>query len=102
MLDPNFWQDKSNSKKIIKEKKLYEDLINSFEITSKKLKDLDDLNELASEENNEIIQKEVIDNTNDDKNNIPKDINKKNFLFILSEIEPDEAITSSALLPLVT
>ena len=62
MLDPNFWQDKSNSKKIIKEKKLYEDLINSFEITSKKLKDLDDLNELASEENNEIIQNEVIDN----------------------------------------
>ena len=62
MLDPNFWQDKSNSKKIIKEKKLYEVLINSFEITSKKLKDLDDLNELASEENNEIIQNEVIDN----------------------------------------
>ena len=62
MLDPNFWQDKSNSKKIIKEKKLYEDLINSFEITSKKLKDLDDLNELASEENNVTIQIEVIDN----------------------------------------
>ena len=62
MLDPNFWQDKSNSKKIIKEKKLYEDLINSFEITSKKLKDLDDLNELASEENNVTIQSEVIDN----------------------------------------
>ena len=62
MLDPNFWQDKSNSKKIIKEKKLYEDLINSFEITSKKLKDLDDLNELASEENNETIQSEVIVN----------------------------------------
>jgi len=62
MLDPNFWQDKSNSKKIIKEKKLYEDLINSFEITSKKLKDLDDLNELASEENNVTIQIEVINN----------------------------------------
>ena len=27
MLDANFWQDKSKSKKIIKEKKLYEDLI---------------------------------------------------------------------------
>ena len=62
MLDPNFWQDKSKSKKIIKEKKLYEDLINSFETTSKKLKDLDDLNELASEENNETIQSEVIVN----------------------------------------
>ena len=30
MLENNFWQDKSNSQKIIKEKKLYEDLINSL------------------------------------------------------------------------
>ncbi len=62
MLDPNFWQDKSNSKKIIKEKKLYEDLINSHETSNKKLKDLDDLNELALEENDENIQREVADN----------------------------------------
>ena len=62
MLDPNFWQDKSNSKKIIKEKKLYEDLINSFENSFIQLKDLNDLNELAIEENNSSIQNEVIDN----------------------------------------
>ena len=31
MLDANFWQDKLISKKIIKEKKLYEDLISSYE-----------------------------------------------------------------------
>jgi len=62
MLDPNFWQDKSNSKKIIKEKKLYEDLINSFENSFIQLKDLSDLNELAIEENNSSIQNEVIDN----------------------------------------
>ena len=62
MLDPNFWQDKSNSKKIIKEKKLYEDLINSFENSFIQLKDLNDLNELATEENNSSIQNEVIDN----------------------------------------
>ena len=62
MLDPNFWQDKSRSKKIIKEKKLYEDLINSVEMSSEKLKDLNDLNELALEENNETIQGEVIVN----------------------------------------
>ena len=30
MLDANFWQDKDNSKKVIKEKKLYEDLVNSL------------------------------------------------------------------------
>ena len=62
MLDPNFWQDKSYSKKIIKEKKLYEDLINSFERSTEKLIDLNDLNELALEENNITIQGEVIAN----------------------------------------
>ena len=43
MLDANFWHDKNKSKNIIKEKKLYEDLINSYNDTIKKLKDLDDL-----------------------------------------------------------
>ena len=62
MLKPDFWQDKSNSKKVIKEKKLYEDLINSFENSFIQLKDLNDLNELAIEENNLTIQNEVIDN----------------------------------------
>ena len=61
MLEPDFWQDKSNSKKVIKEKKLYEDLINSFENSFIQLKDLNDLNELALEENNSSIQNEVID-----------------------------------------
>ena len=61
MLKPDFWQDKSNSKKVIKEKKLYEDLINSFENSFIQLKDLNDLNELAIEENNSTIQNEVID-----------------------------------------
>ena len=65
MLESNFWQDKANSKKVIKEKKLYEDLINSFETSIEKLKDLDDLSELALEENNEIIQNEILDNIKD-------------------------------------
>ena len=62
MLDANFWQDKSNSQKIIKEKKLFEDLINSFNLSEQKLKDLDDLNLLAEEEKNQDIQKEIITN----------------------------------------
>ena len=62
MLDANFWHDKNKSKNIIKEKKLYEDLINSYNDTIKKLKDLDDLNELASEENNQIVYKEILQN----------------------------------------
>ena len=32
MLESNFWQDKANSQKIIKEKKLYEDLIVSYDV----------------------------------------------------------------------
>ena len=62
MLDANFWQDKSNSQKIIKEKKLFEDLINSFNLSEQKLKDLDDLNLLDEEEKNQDIQKEIITN----------------------------------------
>ena len=65
MLDPNFWQDKSNSKKIIKEKKLYEDLINSLKDSIIKIKDLEDLNQLASEENNLNIQNEILTNLKD-------------------------------------
>ena len=60
MLDANFWQDKVNSKKVIKEKKLFEDLISSLEDSLVQIKDLDDLNQLAVEENNENIQDEVL------------------------------------------
>jgi len=59
-LDPNFWQDKLNSKKVIKEKKLFEDLINSFEDSVKQLNDLNELNELAAQEDNLNIQSEVL------------------------------------------
>ena len=72
MLDANFWNDKLKSKKIIKEKKLYQDLINSFEHSIKKLKDLDDLKELAIEEGNLSIQKEIFDNIIDLRNSVKK------------------------------
>ena len=62
MLDANFWQDKSGSTKILKEKKLFENLINSYETSLNKLNDLDDLNKLAIEENNINIQNEIFDN----------------------------------------
>jgi peptide chain release factor 2 len=65
MLDPNFWQDKLNSQKIIKEKKLCEDLINSYDDSIRNLKDLDELNQLAIEENNMNIQNEVFNNIKD-------------------------------------
>ena len=65
MLQANFWQDKSYSKKVVKEKKLYEDLIGSFETSLNKLNDLDDLNQLAIDENNVNIQNEIFENIKD-------------------------------------
>ena len=62
MLDVNFWQDKLKSQKIIKEKKLYEELVNSYNESIKGLEDLDQLNELAIEEKNINIQNEILGN----------------------------------------
>ena len=62
MLDANFWQHKSNSQKIIKEKKLYEELISSYSNSVKSLTDLYELNELALEEKNKSIISEVLEN----------------------------------------
>ena len=65
MLETNFWQDKSISQKIIKEKKLYEDLINSHNSSVESLIELHDLNELALEEKNQSIINEVLENIKD-------------------------------------
>ena len=62
MLDADFWQDKAKSKIIIKEKKLFEDLINSYNQSIKQLNDLNDLYQLSIEENNNDIQSEVFEN----------------------------------------
>ena len=65
MLDQNFWQDRSTSKNVIKEKKLYEDLINNFKESIKKLNDLNDLNELAEEEKDNNTKDEIMRNVKD-------------------------------------
>ncbi len=62
MLKPDFWQDKLKSQKIIKEKKLFEDLINSYNKSKNQLKDFNDLYELALEEDNMDIQNEINQN----------------------------------------
>ena len=76
MLEINFWQDKSNSQKIIKEKKLYEDLINSYENSAKSIIDLDDLKELAEEDKNQNIIKEVLESLKDLKKKAKKNETK--------------------------
>ncbi len=73
MLDANFWKDKSNSQKIIKEKKFYEDLVSSYEKSIKNLKDLDELYNLAFDEKNIDVQNELLTNIKD-----LKDLVKKN------------------------
>ena len=72
MLDANFWQNKNNSQKIIKEKKFYEDLTNSYNNSVTKIKDLDDLNELALEEKNLAVQKEILQNIKDLSHEVKK------------------------------
>tara|TARA_B100000963_G_scaffold11059_1_gene8594 strand:+ start:3347 stop:4324 length:978 start_codon:yes stop_codon:yes gene_type:complete len=73
MLDANFWKDKSFAQKVIKEKKLYEDLVISYEKSIKDLNDLDELNNLALHEDNTSVQNELLKNIND-----LRDLVKKN------------------------
>ncbi|MDC1224496.1 peptide chain release factor 2 [Pelagibacteraceae bacterium] len=76
MLKSNFWQDKLISQKIIKEKKLYEDLISSYDDSVKSLNDLHELNELAIEEKNQSIIKEVLENIKNLKKSAKKNETK--------------------------
>ena len=62
MLDANFWQNKSISKTIIKEKKFFEELIESYNDSVKGLTDLNDLYKLAEEEGNSNLSNEVFKN----------------------------------------
>ena len=85
MLEANFWQDKSNSQKVVKEKKFFEDLINSLNTSIKKLNDFEDLNELALEENNSDVQIEIIQNIKKLRSEIKKSEIK---CFLSSEADP--------------
>ena len=85
MLEANFWQDKSNSQKVVKEKKFFEDLINSLNSSFEKLNDFEDLNELALEENNSDVQGEIIQNIKQLRSEIKKSEIK---CFLSSEADP--------------
>jgi len=76
MLNANFWQKKSQAQKVIKEKKFYEDLINSYNNSSKELIELNDLYKLAVEENNQSIINEVYKNIENLKNKTKKNETK--------------------------
>ena len=57
----NFWKDKPKVKKTVKDKKNFENIINSFETLSLEIKDLKDLYNLAITEKNEEILHEFYD-----------------------------------------
>ena len=52
MLESDFWQDKEKAQKVIKEKKIQEDLINSYTSSVNKCKETEEFYNLAIEENN--------------------------------------------------
>ena len=76
MLEANFWQDKNNAQKIVKEKKLQEGLINSYNYSVKQCKEIYDLYNLALEENNTSIISESIKNLEDLRLNTKKNETK--------------------------
>ena len=72
MLKENFWQDQKNSKKILKEKKLLENLISSHSSSIHQLNELNDLYQLAIEDGNKIIQNETLQDIQDLRNLVKK------------------------------
>ena len=72
MLGANFWQNKSESKKTLKEKKLFEELTSSYKNSQKNLSDIKELYKLTLEENNNELLKELLNNLSDLKRKIKK------------------------------
>ncbi len=79
-LKENFWKDKNLVKKTVKQKKIFEDIFNSFVKSSKDLNDLKDLYSLASSEEDD----EIIQDCNKKISQILKDIKKSEINCFLS------------------
>ncbi len=62
--NPNFWKNKSNTEKLLKQKKFYDNLIKNFQQSAKNFDDLIDLYKLAVEENNKSLIKEIAEKLN--------------------------------------
>ena len=52
---PDFWSDKVSAEKLIKQKKFYDELITSYEAVNKKSLEINDLYNLALEEDNNVV-----------------------------------------------
>ena len=71
-MEADFWYNKSKAEKILKEKKLYEDLVQSYEFSLKQFNEINDLYKLALEENNQSILKDSENNILELHKNIKK------------------------------
>ena len=87
-MEPNFWENKSKAEKILKEKKLYEDLVQSYELSLKQFSEIIELYNLALEENNQIILKESENNNLKLHKNIKKNEVK---CFLSNEVDSLDA-----------
>ena len=54
----NFWKDKFTAQKITKEKKFFENILNNFDFVLNELRNLEELLELATKENDHIVIKD--------------------------------------------
>ena len=72
MLESNFWQDKEKAQKVIKEKKIQEDLINSYTSSVSKCKETEELYNLALEENNTSVIKDSLKAIDELRNKVKK------------------------------
>ena len=79
-LKKNFWKDKSLVKKTVKQKKFFEDILNSYKKSLQDIKNLKDLYSLALEENDE----ETITDCNKKIEQISFDIKKSEINCFLS------------------
>ena len=76
MLEPDFWQDKEKSQKVIKEKKIQENLINSHSSSIEKCKEIEELYNLAIEENNTNVINDCLTSIKELKNIVKKNETK--------------------------
>jgi len=72
-LEPSFWDNKLVAEKVLKEKKLYEDLVQSYQNSLKQFNEISDLYNLALEENNQSVLKDSEINILELHKNIKKD-----------------------------
>lgn len=84
-MQENFWKDKELVKKTVKQKKVFEDILNSYQNSNSDFNNLKDLYALAVEEKND----EIINDCNQKIEQIDKDIKKSEIKCFLSGDDDD-------------